>query len=76
MALARYREHGDRLERFLADGPRRGVAAIRVARAIEHVLLAARPRMRYPVGPDARAVLVLRRLLPDRAFEWVLGKAL
>ena len=80
VALERYREHGTRLERYLADGQRHAVEAIRVARAIEHALLAARPRMRYPVGPDARAVLVLRWLLPDRAFEWVafevLSKAL
>ena len=76
VAQERYREHRAWLERFLADGQRRGIEAIQVARAIEHALLAARPRMRYPVGPDARAVLVLRWLLPDRAFEWVLGKAL
>jgi NAD(P)-dependent dehydrogenase (short-subunit alcohol dehydrogenase family) len=76
VALERYRERGARFERFLASGERRAVEAIRVARAIEHALLAARPRMRYPVGPDIRAVLVLQWLLPDRAFEWVLRKAL
>ena len=32
----------------------------------------ARPKTRYPVGPSARGILLLRRLLPDRAFDAVL----
>ncbi len=32
----------------------------------------ARPKTRYPVGQGARAILLLRRLLPDRAFDAVL----
>lgn len=64
------------LERFSARSARNGIAPIKVARAIEHALFAARPRTQYPVGPDARTLAVLRWLLPDRAFEWLVRKAM
>ncbi|MBV9524482.1 MAG: SDR family oxidoreductase, partial [Candidatus Dormibacteraeota bacterium] len=44
----------------------RGVQPERVARAVAHALLAKRPRTRYVVGVDARAMLMLKRVLPDR----------
>ncbi len=43
-----------------------------VAEAIVHAATAPRPRTRYPVGRNARTILLLRRLLPDRAFDAVL----
>jgi short-subunit dehydrogenase len=43
-----------------------------VADAIVHAATAARPRTRYPVGSSARALLLLRRLLPDRVFDGVI----
>ena len=44
-----------------------------VARVIERALRSYRPRTRYIVTPGARVILVLRRLLPDRAFDAVVG---
>ena len=44
-----------------------------VARVIERALRSYRPRTRYIVTPGARVILVLRRLLPDRAFDAVIG---
>ena len=44
-----------------------------VARIIERALRSYRPRTRYIVTPGARVILVLRRLLPDRAFDTVIG---
>ncbi|GHH72670.1 short-chain dehydrogenase/reductase [Streptosporangium violaceochromogenes] len=41
----------------------------RVSRAVVHALTAARPRTRYLVGRDARAIALVRRLLPTRAFD-------
>jgi NAD(P)-dependent dehydrogenase (short-subunit alcohol dehydrogenase family) len=61
-------------ERFSARSAKKGVESIAVARAVEHALLARRPRTRYPVGPDARAGVFLKWLLPDRVFEWMLMK--
>ncbi len=75
-ALARYADLTAALERFSATGKNKGVEPIKVARAIEHALLAKRPRTRYPVGPDARMLVVLRWLLPDRALEWLMLRAM
>lgn len=73
---ARYAELANAMERFSARGARDGVEPIKVARAIEHALFAKRPRTHYPVGPDARLLTILLWLLPTRAFEWVLRKAM
>jgi NAD(P)-dependent dehydrogenase (short-subunit alcohol dehydrogenase family) len=40
-----------------------------IAGAILHAASSARPRTRYPVGRGARAILTLRRILPDRLFD-------
>lgn len=40
-----------------------------VARAIEHAIKAKRPRTRYPLTPGARALLLIRRTLPDRGWD-------
>jgi NAD(P)-dependent dehydrogenase (short-subunit alcohol dehydrogenase family) len=75
-ALARYADLTAALERLSTTGRSKGVDAIKVARAIEHALLAKRPRTRYLVGPDARMTAILRWLLPDRALEWLMLKAM
>ena len=64
----------ERVTKALADIPKRGIPAARVADAVEHAVTAARPRTRYPVGTDARLALLLRRLLGDRAFYWLVGR--
>ena len=43
-----------------------------VAKVIERSLRASRPRTRYLVTAGARVILVLRRLLPDKAFDAML----
>jgi short-subunit dehydrogenase len=43
-----------------------------IADAVVHAATSPRPKTRYPVGNGARAILLLRRLLPDRAFDAVL----
>jgi NAD(P)-dependent dehydrogenase (short-subunit alcohol dehydrogenase family) len=40
-----------------------------VARAILRAATTTRPRLRYPVGQDGKALLLLKRLLPESAFE-------
>jgi hypothetical protein len=37
--------------------------------AVLHAARSAHPRTRYPVGRGARAILGLRRLLPDRLYD-------
>ncbi len=43
-----------------------------IADAIVHAATSPRPKTRYPVGKGARAILLLRRLLPDRVFDVVI----
>ena len=40
-----------------------------VAEAVHHALTARRPRVRYPVGADARTLVTLPRVLPDRVLD-------
>ncbi len=62
-------------QRYVAavDGRRRNLAVSTpaAARVIAKACTTARPRTRYPVGVMARAVIVARRLLPDRLFDRV-----
>jgi NAD(P)-dependent dehydrogenase (short-subunit alcohol dehydrogenase family) len=44
-----------------------------VAKAIERAITASRPRSRYPVTASARLFMAQRRLLPDRAWDAVVG---
>jgi NAD(P)-dependent dehydrogenase (short-subunit alcohol dehydrogenase family) len=61
--------HGERLARD-------GLPPEAVADVVEDALTARRPRTRYVVGGEARAQAVLARLLPDRAFDALVARAL
>jgi NAD(P)-dependent dehydrogenase (short-subunit alcohol dehydrogenase family) len=68
---ARFQLYEPRLSALKAqarEAGRRGASPDRVARAVEHALFAARPRLRYPVGPVARLGALAARVLPDRAI--------
>jgi hypothetical protein len=54
----------------------RGVPPEQVAQTIERALTARRMKSRYVVGRDARAMLAIRRLLPDHVFDRVAQRAL
>lgn len=54
----------------------RGVPPEQVAQVIAGALSARRMRARYVVGRDARAMLAIRRLLPDLWFDRVARRAL
>ncbi len=47
-----------------------------VAKLVEHALTASRPRTRYPVGRDAKMRIRAAGLLPDRAFDALIARAL
>jgi NAD(P)-dependent dehydrogenase (short-subunit alcohol dehydrogenase family) len=46
-----------------------------VAKAIERAVTAKRPRTRYRVTPSARLFITLRRLLPDRGWDALVGRS-
>lgn len=54
----------------------RGVPPEQVAETIEQALTAKRMKARYVIGRDARAMILMRRLLPDHVFDRVAKRAL
>jgi NAD(P)-dependent dehydrogenase (short-subunit alcohol dehydrogenase family) len=64
------------VSKALADTAKRGVPADRVAATIERALTASRPRARYLVGNDAKAMLLARRMLPDPVWDRFVARAL
>jgi NAD(P)-dependent dehydrogenase (short-subunit alcohol dehydrogenase family) len=65
----------DALNRRTARGIR-GLPAEKVADVVASALTRRRPRARYLVGNDARARIVVHRLLPTRLQDWVIRQAL
>jgi NAD(P)-dependent dehydrogenase (short-subunit alcohol dehydrogenase family) len=53
-----------------------GVSPELVADAVVHALTARRPRTRYIVGRDARVRALAKKLLPDRARDALIAKAI
>jgi hypothetical protein len=47
-----------------------------VAKAIERAITARRPKTRYPVTASARFFMTQRALLPDRAWDAVVGTSI
>jgi NAD(P)-dependent dehydrogenase (short-subunit alcohol dehydrogenase family) len=68
--IARVREETVKIERD------RGLPPRAVAEVIGKALTADRPRTRYLVGTDAKLRAQLARLLPDRAMDRLIGRAL
>jgi NAD(P)-dependent dehydrogenase (short-subunit alcohol dehydrogenase family) len=64
------------MEKVLEDTARRGVPPEEVAATIERALTSSRMKARYVVGRDAKAMLIVRRLLPDLVFDRVARRAL
>lgn len=60
----------------LEQGKKNAIPAERVADAIHHALTARRPKTRYRVGRDAQAMILLRAVLPDRAFDSAVDRAM
>jgi len=59
MHLHKFRRTGDNL-----DGP------LAVADAVRKALTVHRPKIRYRIGSDATRYAFLKRILPDRFFDW------
>ena len=64
------------MDRMVKDLAARGIPPERVAETIERALTARRMKARYLVGPEARAMLLARRLLPDLVFDRVARRVL
>jgi len=75
-ALRRYDTLINALRREAERMERDGLPPEAVAEAVGHAVTASRPRTRYIVGRDARIRAVLARVLPDRALDALVRRAL
>lgn len=75
-ATEHYGERMARLLAQLADMERRAPPPAVVVKAVEHALESARPKTRYVVTREAKLLIFLRWLLPDRALDFLLAKML
>jgi NAD(P)-dependent dehydrogenase (short-subunit alcohol dehydrogenase family) len=66
--IAAYATGRQAAQQSLFKGIKNGMEPGEVARVILRAATS-RPRLRYPVGQDARTLLLLKRLLPESAFE-------
>ncbi|HEV2975040.1 MAG TPA: SDR family oxidoreductase [Solirubrobacteraceae bacterium] len=73
---AEYGHIPEAMAKTLRTTAERGVPPEQVAATIERALTARRMKSRYVVGRDARAMLAIRRLLPDHVFDRVARRAL
>jgi NAD(P)-dependent dehydrogenase (short-subunit alcohol dehydrogenase family) len=71
-----YGKLADRIREETAKIPERGVAPDEVAKAIEHALTAARPKLRYVVGRDAKVRLKVQAIVGQRRFDGLIGRTL
>lgn len=62
------------LREVLEQGKKNEIPPEQVAEVIHHALTARRPKTRYRVGRDAHAMVALRAVLPDRAFDSLLRR--
>jgi hypothetical protein len=66
-----YSEGLARARHLVGRSVRRGISPEKVARTVARALTAPRPKIRYPVGVDARFGVFFSCLLPDRFFDWL-----
>ena len=70
-----YGESIGRFEEVFGQASSRGLPPEKVAGVVAHALTARRPRTRYRVGADAKAMATLRKLLPDRLRDRLVAQA-
>jgi NAD(P)-dependent dehydrogenase (short-subunit alcohol dehydrogenase family) len=64
------------MRKLIVATAKRAAPVEKVVGVIEEAVTASRPRARYVVGADARAQIVVRALLPDRAYDAVVARLL
>jgi NAD(P)-dependent dehydrogenase (short-subunit alcohol dehydrogenase family) len=75
-ARRRYETMIDALRTFAEGAERDGLPPEAVAEVVGHAVTARRPRTRYVVGREARMRVALGRLLPDRAMDALIRRAI
>lgn len=73
---ARYADMLQRARRVAMAAGRRGLQPEKVAAVVEKALTSRRPRLRYLVGPDAKARALLEPVIPNAVRDRALGRVL
>jgi NAD(P)-dependent dehydrogenase (short-subunit alcohol dehydrogenase family) len=60
--------------KLIRTAAKRAAPAEKVVKVVEQAVTAPRPRTRYVVGADARGQILMRTVLPDRAFDAVVAR--
>ncbi|MCH2311223.1 MAG: SDR family oxidoreductase [SAR202 cluster bacterium] len=47
---------------------------IRIAKLIERIIESDRPRLRYPIGFEARAGILGSKIFPERIYQWMISR--
>lgn len=68
---ARYGELYRKYAGLVAKGSEQGISVSECAAQIEKVLHAAKPKARYQIGKDSKAVCLMARILPDSLLDGV-----
>jgi NAD(P)-dependent dehydrogenase (short-subunit alcohol dehydrogenase family) len=63
------------MRKVIAATAKRAAPVEKVVGTVEEAVTASRPKTRYVVGADARGQILLRGLLPDRAFDALIARA-
>jgi NAD(P)-dependent dehydrogenase (short-subunit alcohol dehydrogenase family) len=63
-----------RSRKVIGQTAKRAHPVEKVVKVVEEAVTAGRPKTRYMIGADARGQLLMRRLLPDRAWDAVTAR--
>ena len=74
--VARYGDLYQKFAKMIDRESTGGVSVEDAAKVIERAMFAERPKTRYRIGKDAKAVISLSSVLPDRAFDAIFRKML
>ena len=75
-ALVLYAEALEAFKRTSEHAAKNAAAPMDVARAVEHALIAAKPRTRYVIGRRAKIGAAMALLVPDRLRDSMVAKAM
>lgn len=75
-SLQEYNAYVKKANRKMKKAGNSGAAPEAVAKAIYQAATDDSVRLRYPVGSDAKSMLFLRRLVPDRVYQAIIKKAI
>lgn len=70
-----YREYIERYDKRHRSFDRLAKDPIAVAKTIEKIIRSKRPRFRYAVGAEAHFGILGKRYIPERLFQFILGRA-